>query len=401
MQPSQIHGSQLIRLVKETLREASCEVDIESLGHIRAIQQRKQGKRFALAEHVEGLVFSLLSNQRSWKGISDNEDNIKEIFFGFDPDQVMARDGQYFVQELQKIQCGNRAIHKQMDALRYNIDVLKNIEQREESLDAFVTSDSPENIVAKLTEDGPYRLKQVGMALGLEYLRNVGIDAIKPDVHICRILGKDRLGFSQRAKATEDEAILFMKRIAEEANLSLSEVDSWLWHLCAKGYGNICGETSQCFKCKLQDSCAHPKKADGQMTAPRVDVKVSTGPYCLVASGSLLTIDNMPVVMTVSIGGQQTVNVEVQFHDDFHPEGLSLVRSKSECSAVERWDIYQSNDGVCCRTTKPVPIMVYQSGLGARKVCLQLGAQPVAANTYRVEYAWFAIDGDMLNPTIN
>ena len=94
MQPKRLHGSELIRLVKESLLQVPCEADIEALGHIKAIHQRKQGKRFSLAEHVEGLMFALLSNQRSWKGISDNEDKIKKIFFEFDLNEIVSRDGQ-------------------------------------------------------------------------------------------------------------------------------------------------------------------------------------------------------------------------------------------------------------------------------------------------------------------
>jgi hypothetical protein len=260
MQQKQLRGKELIQLVKETLRQTPCKVDIEALGHIQAINQRKNGTSFKLAEHIEGLVFALLSNQRSLKCISDNEDKIKDIFFGFDPNEIVARDGQYFAQALLAIQCGNRAIHKQMAVLKHNIEVLKRIDSDEGSLDKFITSDTPEAVVMKFIEDGqPYRLKQVGIALGLEYLRNVGIDAIKPDVHIRRILGKSRLGFSKSDPASVDEAIVFMKQIAEEANLSLAEVDSWLWLLCAKGkgYGNICSATPQCQLCKLQEACAY------------------------------------------------------------------------------------------------------------------------------------------------
>lgn len=261
MQPKRLHGSDLIRLVKESLLQVSCKVDMEALGHIKAIKQRKQGKRFLLAEHVEGLVFALLSNQRSWKGISENEDKIKDIFFGFDPHKIVAREGQYFAQSLLAIQCGNRAIHKQMDVLKHNIEVLQAVDREEESLDAFVSSGSPDSVVAKFTEEGPYRLKQVGIALGLEYLRNVGIDAIKPDVHIRRILGKSRLSFSKSDPASVEEASVNMKQIATEAGLSLAEVDSWLWHLCAKGYGDICGETPRCQLCKLKEACAYPCRA--------------------------------------------------------------------------------------------------------------------------------------------
>lgn len=71
-----------------------------------------------------------------------------------------------------------------MKVLSYNIDVLATIQRTYGSLDSFVTSDTPYNIAEKLSKKGSrYKLKQVGYALALEYLKNVGIPAIKPDVH--------------------------------------------------------------------------------------------------------------------------------------------------------------------------------------------------------------------------
>ena len=39
-----------------------------------------------------------------------------------------------------------------------------------------------------------YKLHQVGEALAWEYIRNVGIDGAKPDTHIRRFLGSNRMG---------------------------------------------------------------------------------------------------------------------------------------------------------------------------------------------------------------
>ena len=44
--------------------------------------------------------------------------------------------------------------------------------------------------------EGKYKLKYVGKALAWEYLRNVGVDGAKPDTHLKRILGSNRLGYS-------------------------------------------------------------------------------------------------------------------------------------------------------------------------------------------------------------
>ena len=45
------------------------------------------------------------------------------------------------------------------------------------------TTSIPDVIAKRLGNPGPYKLRHVGYTLALEYLRNVGIRAGKPDVH--------------------------------------------------------------------------------------------------------------------------------------------------------------------------------------------------------------------------
>ena len=82
-----------------------------------------------------------------------------------------------------------------MKALADNIRIFEQLEKEYGSMDAFITSDAPEVIVKKLSQsNSPYKLHQVGEALVWEYIRNVGIDGAKPDTHIRRFLGSDRMG---------------------------------------------------------------------------------------------------------------------------------------------------------------------------------------------------------------
>ena len=64
----------------------------------------------------------------------------------------------------------------------------------------------PFEIAKLISTPSPYKLRYVGPALALEYLRNVGIRAGKPDVHVLRILGGERLGYI-RGRPTEQEAV--------------------------------------------------------------------------------------------------------------------------------------------------------------------------------------------------
>lgn len=231
-----------------------CEAYISSLEHIKDIKLRKNGKEFSFSEHLNGLVFSLLSNQRPWEPIERNTSKICDIFYNFDRDKMLKTEYTVFEEKIREIKCGNRAIKKQMESLNYNIRVLQQIESVYGSLDNFVTSDSPHKIAMELSSGSQYKLKQVGYALALEYLRNVGIDAVKPDTHIIRILGHERLGLSEKVP-TPNEAVEIVEEISKETGYSLSYIDAILWLFCAEGYGDICSNEPKCDICRLKMYC--------------------------------------------------------------------------------------------------------------------------------------------------
>lgn len=142
-----------------------------------------------------------------------------------------------------------------MTGLKYNILILERLEEEYESLDNFVMSDDPIKIAKKISK-GEYKLKGVGLALACEYLKGVGIDVIKPDIHICRILG--RFGYSKTEKATEKEAIAIIDDMSREYNMPKMEIDTILWQYCGNGYLEICDSNPKCHKCKIK--CQYSKK---------------------------------------------------------------------------------------------------------------------------------------------
>ena len=100
-----------------------------------------------------------------------------------------------------------------------------------------------------------YKLKQIGFALALEYLRNVGLDVGKPDLHIRRILSIKRLGYSKYEEVKEKEAVKIIDDITRESENSPMYIDLILWSFCS----NICGETPKCDICKIRESCKFNK----------------------------------------------------------------------------------------------------------------------------------------------
>ena len=114
--------------------------------------------------------------------------NIDALFFHYDPAKLKETNYRYFEDGLRNMHCGNRAVHKQMLHLRKNIQTMEMLIQEYGSMDAFVTSADSSTIVELISSPkSPCKLACIGESLAYEYLRNVGIDCAKPDVHMMRI----------------------------------------------------------------------------------------------------------------------------------------------------------------------------------------------------------------------
>ncbi len=203
---------------------------------------------YTMNEHIGGIVYAQLSNQRPWKPIAEHFKDIDAIFHGFDPEYLKTVEPTELEAEIRAIHCGNRQIHKQMLFLKENVETLERIGKENGSIDAYLRNTNSEDLVHSLS-CGKYKLKQMGVALVSEYLKNKGVELVKPDVHVCRILG--RLGFTEHSPATEEEAFDVCREIAAEYGMRVSEVDSVLWQFGAEGYFELCTSTPKCENCQV------------------------------------------------------------------------------------------------------------------------------------------------------
>ncbi|QOR36860.1 hypothetical protein IMX26_08650 [Clostridium sp. 'deep sea'] len=177
----------LMQVIVSEANNANLKLNQE-IGHMDYIKKRKNGYKFNFSEHVRGMIYSFLTNQRPWYKIVPQLSKIDDLFFYYDYNKILKKDSHYYVDGIRSLKCGNLAIHKQMASLESNINRLLEIKEMHGNLDEFVTSDTPYNIAKKLASEKTYKIKFFGIALALEYLRNVGIDAIKPDV----VLGQEK-----------------------------------------------------------------------------------------------------------------------------------------------------------------------------------------------------------------
>jgi len=254
---NQLRPTQLIEHLRQTLlgQGQDPEAWIEDFGQVAASERRLRGEEFGLAEHVRGVVLAQLSQQRSWGPIARDMSAIEELFHDFDPEFLRDADAGELDAGLRTLRCGNRAVRKQLAALAPNIEVLERIDREHGSLDRFVESDTPDRIAKRLSRTAsPYKLRQIGFTLALEYLRNVGIQAGKPDVHVRRILGGGRLGYAA-GLPSEEEAYRIIDELAARAGRSATYLDNLLWILCAEDCGDVFGAKPRCHVCSLAASC--------------------------------------------------------------------------------------------------------------------------------------------------
>lgn len=220
---------------------------------IERVQEKRKNKvDFSLTEHVKAMVYSMLSNNRPWDGIAKNSEKIDAIFQNFNIDYLLTASPEELEQKLKEIKCGNRQIKNQMLNLSGNIKTLQRIASDFGTIDNYYNTTATDTLIKSLSVSGQkYKLKYMGVPLVCEYLKGVGIDIIKPDQHVCRIIG--RLGYSKHNPATIQEALDVCKAIADEYNLPQVVVDTVFWQYCAKDKFEICSDTPKCKYCGVQN----------------------------------------------------------------------------------------------------------------------------------------------------
>ena len=143
-----------------------------------------------------------------------------------------------------------------MSVLADNINTFRRIEKEYGSIDAFITSGPTIDIVEKMSQkSSPYKLKMLGEALVWEYLKKVGIDGAKPDTHLRRFLGADRMGVCDNSLATIHDVNKQIDQIARETGLPKAEIDYLIWNFCAEGYGAVCTAMPHCSICPIKPWC--------------------------------------------------------------------------------------------------------------------------------------------------
>lgn len=232
----------------------------------KQLDKRNSGGAFTVSDHIRGMVYSMLTSGAAWNRLEPYIDIntgripvVDEIFCQYDVNALLNADPAALVNKVKERRLGTQYIKKQINALvSVNIGNLLSLEKEYGSVDNFYQilvckDDNLKNLVRELSTLGkPRKFAQLGEALTAEYLKNVGYDIGKPDRHICRILGSDRLGCSTHKTVSPYEAIDIIAAIAKSINKPAAEVDYILWAYCANGYGAICTKNKpKCDVCSV------------------------------------------------------------------------------------------------------------------------------------------------------
>ena len=198
------------------------------------IELRESGKQFTIRDHTKGLVFSKLSALQKFSRIEENHDSIVALFHNFNIDYIKATSAETFIDELKKLGCLGLVTRAQIKSLHQNIEVLEKIAEVFGSIDNYYQSVNLLNLICELANPASnYKLRGLGIPLVSEYLRNVGMDIIKPDVHICRILyqwgycHENYDGKMDEKAFREIYNICF--NIAKTFGIRMVEVDTIIW----------------------------------------------------------------------------------------------------------------------------------------------------------------------------
>lgn len=243
-------------VIRDYLQKRHIEYNADA---VKSIKERNSGKEFTLNEHIKAMVYALLTNQTVWSRVQPCLPAIDKIFHNYDAAYLKRQDPNDLSEELFYLKCGNMSTRKQMNALKGNIEVFEKIEVEYGSVDAYITGQDTEEVVNALSSaDSHYKLGMMGEALVWEYLRNVGIDGVKPDTHIRRFLAGNRMGRAEvGSPAPLKDVHEQVERLSQRTGLLKAEIDNLIWSFCAEGYGEICTAKPHCDRCPIKSKCAY------------------------------------------------------------------------------------------------------------------------------------------------
>lgn len=184
---------------------------------------------------------------------------LKKAFKDFDFKTIKDWDSEK-VKDLMK----NRAIirnRRKIEAIIFNASRFNEIIEEFGNFNLYIESF---NSQTDLYHDIHNKFQHIGQITAFDFLKRIGLDFIKPDIHIRRLFF--RLGWLETFTETEKnfrDIIKIAEQISEETGRNLNYIDGVFWLFCS-GYGDImskgiCGSKPLCDECYVLD-CRYRKE---------------------------------------------------------------------------------------------------------------------------------------------
>jgi len=203
--------------------------------------------------HVSGYRVSILRNR--W-------DEIKKAFSNYDINKV----SQYTYEDLKKMMNNPKLIRNKikLKACIENAKIMKEISAKCGSFGEYL--DKNKGDFKKWKEELIKRFNYLGNILVLDYLRDVGIDVIKPDVHVVRVMHRLGLIDSERMSPENiDKVVEVADKLSRLTGEKLSVIDAIFWMYGGSGDNHvrkaICSKNKPlCNECPLTEYCVFYSK---------------------------------------------------------------------------------------------------------------------------------------------
>lgn len=231
------------------------------------VQRRKSGEPMELEtmDYIRAMTYAMLSNSMDWRCVAHDADPQTGRLRNVDKALEAHLDNKQDLSvAFERNQVCFRFKKRQIPAVEENFRYFDNNAADLPAKYAKMSADGTDfwplvQAIAHGKPEDEYKLAQIGPALACEYLRNLGYDIPKPDRHLCRLLGSERLQFFNQPMPGLEEVYNLVRRVANssKSNYGPAQADYILWSYCAISYGNMCnGKNRACKNCCLSDLCA-------------------------------------------------------------------------------------------------------------------------------------------------
>ena len=202
----------------------------------------------------EDLVRDIHNAGMKAKVVTSKLPHIKKAFSNFDINQV----ADYTDEDFERLLNNPNIIHhrRKLNDCITNARTMRDLSKQYGSFGEFLDQhkDNFEELKERILG-----FRSVGNAVALDYLKDIGMDFIKPDIHVLRIFS--RLGLIS-SENEFNEAILVAEAFKKATNERLSVIDAVFWMYGGGGDGHlqkaICNKNNPlCGECPVTKYCLY------------------------------------------------------------------------------------------------------------------------------------------------